>query len=113
VEATHTEGTTAVSATLRVIHEPGFGIELRGGRFEILVGAKTVGSVENHQTFETPIEPGRHTIGIRKGRYSSREQSFEVADGEVVSFRCHGIRIWPLYLASLVVPNLAISLRRT
>jgi hypothetical protein len=102
-----------VSATLSVIHEVGFGIELRRGRFEIDVDGKSLGSVEYHETSETPLEPGRHTIRMRKGRYSSRERSFEVADGEVVSFRCHGIRIWPLYLASIVIPSLAISLERT
>jgi hypothetical protein len=101
-----------VSATLRVTHEPGFGIELRRGRFEILVDGKTLGSVENHSMFETPLEPGRHTIRVRKGRYSSREQSFDLADGEETRFRCHGIRIWPMYVASVVKPDLAISLKR-
>ncbi len=101
-----------MSATLRVTHEHDFGVELRRGRFEILVDGKVVGSAENHETFEAPLEPGRHTIRMSKGRYSSRELSVEAADAQVVSFRCHGIRIWPLYLASIVVPNLAISLKR-
>jgi hypothetical protein len=34
-----------------------------------------------------------------------------VPDGEAVSFRCHGIRIWPMYVASIFVPGLAIALR--
>jgi hypothetical protein len=38
--------------------------------------------------------------------------NFDAADGDVVSFRCHGARIWPLYVASIVVPNLAIALKR-
>jgi hypothetical protein len=101
-----------VSATLRVTREVVFGIELRRGRFEILIDGKSVGSLEYHETVETPLEPGRHTIRIRKGRYSSRDHSFDVADGEVVSFRCHGGRIWPIYVASIVVPNLAIALKR-
>jgi hypothetical protein len=101
-----------MSATLRVTHEVGFGIELRRGRFEISVDDKGLGSLENHETVETPLEPGRHTIRIRKGRYSSRDHSFDVADGEVVSFRCHGARIWPMYVASIIVPNLAIALKR-
>lgn len=101
-----------MSGTLRVTHELGFGIELRRGRFEIQVDGKTVGAVENHQTSETQLEPGRHTIQMRQGRYSSREQSFEIADGEVVNFRCHGVRIWPMYVASIIVPDLAITLKR-
>jgi hypothetical protein len=101
-----------MSVTLRVTREVGFGVELRRGRFEILVDGKTVGSVENNDTLETALESGRHTIRIREGRYSSRGDSFRAADGEVVSFNCHGVRIWPLYVASIVVANLAISLKR-
>jgi hypothetical protein len=101
-----------MSATLKVTREVGFGFELRRGRFEISVDGKRLGSLENHETVETPLEPGRHTIRIRKGRYSSRDRSFDVADGEIVSFRCHGARIWPTYVASIVVPNLAIALKR-
>lgn len=101
-----------MSATLRLTREVGFGIELRRGRFEVSVDGQSVGSVEDHETAETPLEPGRHTLRIRKGRYSSRDRSFDVADGDVISFRCHGARIWPTYVASIVKPDLAISLRR-
>jgi hypothetical protein len=101
-----------VSAELRVTHELAFGIELRRGRFEILVDGKALGSVENRETFETALEPGHHTIRMRKDRYSSRALSFDVADGDLASFRCHGIRIWPMYVASIIAPNLAISLKR-
>ena len=79
-----------MSATLRVTREVGFGIELRRGRFEISVDGNSVGSIDNHETVETPLEPGHHTVQIRHGRYSSRELSFEVADGDAVDFRCYG-----------------------
>jgi hypothetical protein len=101
-----------VTATLRVKREVGFGIELRRGRFEISVDGKSAGSLENQENVETPIEPGRHSICVRKGRYSSREHAFDVTDGEVINFRCHGTRIWPMYVSSIFVPKLAISLRR-
>jgi hypothetical protein len=29
-----------------------------------------------------------------------------------VNFRCHGAGIWPIYVASIVRPDLAISLKR-
>ena len=48
----------------------------------------------------------------RMGRYSSRAQSFEVADGGAVNFRCYGGRIWPIYAISFVVPSLALFLKR-
>jgi hypothetical protein len=101
-----------MSATLKVIHEVGFGIELRRGRFDVVVDDQTVGSVDNHETIETPLEPGHRTIQIRHGRYSSRDEAVDVADGDVVNLRCHGARIWPMYVASIFVPHLAISLQR-
>ena len=100
-----------MSATLVVTRE-GVGIELRRGRFEIRVDDKVVGSIERHETFETPLELGAHTVRIRAGRYSSQDHSFQAVDGEVVNFRCHGAMIWPRYVASIVKPDLAISLKR-
>jgi hypothetical protein len=90
----------------------GAGIELRRGRFEISIDDKTVGSLEYRETVETPLDPGQHILRIRAGRYSSRDRPFDVTDGEVVNFRCHGAMIWPRYVASIVKPNLAISLKR-
>jgi len=101
-----------MSATLKVTRELSFGIELRRGRFEVTVDGQEVGSLQHHETVETQLEAGHHTVRIRKGRYSSRDQSFDAADGEVVTFNCHGIRIWPMYVASIFVPSLAIALRR-
>lgn len=55
---------------------------------------------------------GRHTLSLGENRYSSRDESFETSEGDVVSFRCHGAMLWPRYVASLLIPELAISLRR-
>jgi hypothetical protein len=104
------EGSTMVSATLRLTRE-GFGIELRRGRFEIVVDGSNAGSLERHETVETPLEPGHHTLRIQAGRYSSRDHPFDVTDGEVAIFRCHGAMVWPRYVASIVRPDLAISLK--
>ncbi|HET9080237.1 MAG TPA: hypothetical protein VFO01_06945 [Trebonia sp.] len=98
-------------ATLRLTRE-GHGIELRRGRFEISVDGRGVGSLDYRDTVEAPVEPGHHTLRIRAGRYSSRERSFDAADGEMVSFRCHGTMVWPRWAASFVRPDLAISLMR-
>jgi hypothetical protein len=88
------------------------GIELRRGRFDVSVDGTNVGSLERNDTIETPVEPGQHTLLIQAGRYSSRPQSFDAADGEAVNFRCHGAEVWPRFVASLVKPDLAISLTR-
>jgi hypothetical protein len=100
-----------MSETLRMTRE-GTGIELRRGRFEVVVDGKSVGSIERHETLETLFEPGHHTLRVRAGRYSSRDHSFDVADGEIVNFRCHGTMIWPRYVASIFKPDLAISLKQ-
>ena len=100
-----------MSATLRVTRE-GTGIELRRGRFEIQLDGSSVGSITRHETVVSPVEPGHHILRIRRGRYSSRDRSFDVADGEVIRFRCHGAMVWPRYVASIVAPDLGISLKR-
>jgi hypothetical protein len=90
----------------------GFGIELRRGSFDITVDGKSVGSLEYGQTLETPLEPGHHTLRVRVGRYSSRDHSFDASDGQVVSRRCHGAMVWPRWVASFILPSLAVSVRR-
>jgi hypothetical protein len=100
-----------MAATLRVTREQGFGIELRRGTFEIVVDGERAGSIEDHKSIEVPVPPGGHTLRMRKGRYSSRTLSFDVADGDTAIFQCHGIRIWPMWVASTFVPSLAIALR--
>lgn len=98
-------------ATLKVTRKAG-GIELRRGRFDISVDGQNVGPLERQETVETQLEPGHHTLRLRAGRYSSQDHAFDVADGEVVSFLCHGAEVWPRYAASIVKPDLAISLKR-
>ena len=100
-----------MSATLRLKREA-FGIELRRGTFDVSVDGQSVGSIAWHETLEVPIEPGHHTLRIRAGRYSSRDHPLDAADGETVNLRCHGAMVWPRYLASIAMPNLAISVRR-
>jgi hypothetical protein len=103
------EGEKTVSATLRMTRK-GFGIELRRGRFEILVDGSSVGSLSYGDTVQAQVEPGHHTVRISAGRYSSRARSFDAADGGEVSFRCHGANLWPIWAASFVKTDLAISL---
>jgi hypothetical protein len=100
-----------MSATLRLTRESA-GIELRRGVFDVQVDGRSVGSIARDQTLETPLEPGHHTLRIRKCRYSSQEHPFDVVNDEVVNFRTHGAMVWPRYVASIVKPDLAISLKR-
>jgi len=88
------------------------GVEVRRGTYDVVVDGNRAGSVELHSTFEAPVERGRHTLQIRNGRNSSRTASFDVDEGEVITFRCSGKNILPIFLLSFAVPSLAISLRR-
>ena len=98
-------------ATLTLTHAS-IGAEVRRGPYEVVVDGVRVGSVDMNDTIELPVRAGRHTVQIRDGRMSSGVESFDVADGEVVAFRCTGKRFLPIFLASFVVPRLALKLVR-
>jgi hypothetical protein len=98
-------------ATLKLTHGT-IGVEIRRGTYDVVVDGKPAGSVELNETIDIPLEPGRHTLQVRNGRNSSRTKTFEVAEGEIASFRCSGKSILPIFLLSFVVPSLALSLRR-
>lgn len=100
-----------MSATLKLTHKA-IGAEVRRGAYDIVIDGERVGSVEMNNTTEIPVEAGRHTLQIRDGRKSSSTQTFDAAEGEIVAFRCTGKRFLPLFLASFVVPSLALKLTR-
>ena len=100
-----------MSATLRMTHKS-IGVEVRRGAYEVVVDGQPSGSLDMNDTIEVPVEPGRHTVQVRSGRNSSRAQTFEVAEGQTVAYRCTGKSFLPIFLASFVVPRLALHLRR-
>jgi hypothetical protein len=101
-----------MTATLRITHKA-IGVEVRRGPYDVEVDGQKAGSVEMNNTVEIPIEPGRHTVQVRVGRNSSRSRSFDAAESQTVAFRCTGKSFLPIFLASFVVPNLALQLRRS
>src|ERR1700684_1332154 len=101
-----------MAAMLKMTHKT-IGVEVRRGPYEIVVDGRRAGSLEMNDTIEIPVEPGRHTLQIRSGRNSSRSQTFEAAESQTVAFRCTGKSFLPIFLASFVVPSLAIQVRRT
>ena len=98
-------------ATLKLTHNA-IGAEVRRGTYDALVDGKPAGSVEMNDTIEIPVEPGRHTLQVRNGRNSSRTETFDAAEGDVIAFRCTGKRFLPIFLVSFVVPSLALKLHR-
>lgn len=100
-----------MSATLKLTHKA-IGAEVRRSTYDVVVDSDRVGSVEMNHTIEMPVEPGRHTLQVRNGRNSSSTQTFDAAEDEIVAFRCTGKRFLPIFLASFVVPWLALKLVR-
>jgi hypothetical protein len=98
-------------ATLKLTHKA-IGAEIRRGTYDVVLDGEHVGSVEMNDTFETPVEPGRHTLQVRSGRNSSRTKTFDATDGETIAFRCTGKSFLPIFLASFAIPSLALQLKR-
>jgi hypothetical protein len=106
------ERTQNMAATLHLVRETGWLLELRRGTFEALLDGAEIGSIERNQTIEVPIEPGHHTLQVTAGRYTSHRHDFDAADNEIVSFLCNGAVIWPVFVASLLKPDLALRLKQ-
>jgi hypothetical protein len=100
-----------MTATLKMTHKT-IGVEVRRGPYDVVVDGQRAGSVEMNDTIEIPVEPGHHALQIRSGRNSSHTRTFEVAENQTVAFRCTGKSFLPIFLASFVVPSLALQLRR-
>lgn len=98
-------------ATLTLSHRA-IGAEVRRGTYDVVLDGAHVGSVDMNDTFETRIEPGRHTLRVLNGRSSSRTVTFDAADGDLVAYRCTGKSILPVFLLSFAVPSLALTLHR-
>ncbi len=100
-----------MAATLQLTRH-GVGIELRKGSFDVLVDGNSVGLIDWNDTVEVAVEPGRHKIRLRAGRFSSQDHSFVAAEGEMVRFRVHGAMVWPRWVISMLKPDLAIYVKR-
>lgn len=86
---------------------------VRARPFAVEIDGTVVGTVGAQQSEEFACEPGRHKIVVRSGHHISKTRTFEVAPEECVNFSCRAAYMaWPIFLASLVKPDLAITLRR-
>ena len=101
-----------MTATLQLTRTFG-GVTDRKGKWQILIDGTAAGSIDRKQTVELPVELGHHTLRVeRSERFLSRERSFDAADEQVVCFSCHSQLLWPMYVASLIKPDLWIILKR-
>jgi hypothetical protein len=100
-----------MSASLKLMHKT-IGAEVRRGTYDAVVDGTRAGTPEMNQTIDIPVEAGRHTLQVRHGRNSSAIATLDVTEGKIVSFRCSGKRILPVFLLSFAVPSPALSLTR-
>ena len=101
-----------MTATLQLTRKWG-SVTDRNGKWQILIDGTIASSIDRQQTVELPVEPGHHTLRVKRSeRFLSPERSFDAADEQVVSFWCRSQLLWPMYVASLIKPDLWISLRR-
>jgi hypothetical protein len=100
-----------MSATLKLTHKA-IGAEVRRASYDVVLDDEQVGSVEMNHTVEVPVEPGSHTLQVRDGRKSSGIEVFEAGENAIIAFRCTGKRFLPIFLASFLVPRLALKLVR-
>ena len=80
--------------------------------WQVLLDGKPAGSIANDRVVELPVEPGRHSLRLSSGRFTSPERQFAAADGEVVRFTCRAPLLWPQAAVAVIVPGLWISLRQ-
>jgi hypothetical protein len=100
-----------MAAVLKLTHKS-IGVEVRRSPYDAVVDGQVAGVLKMNDTIEIPIEPGRHTLQVRSGRSSSRSESFDAAENQIVNFRCTGKSFLPIFLASFVIRRWALQLRR-
>jgi hypothetical protein len=97
-------------ATLRLVRAWTGIIGAAHEQWNIAIDGIVVGSIAGNETVDVAVEPGHHTLRLEAGRHRSAVRTFDVKRAEVVGFRCHGPRIWPMLVVALINPNLWISL---
>lgn len=81
-------------------------------RWNIALDGRVVGQLAYEEMVEVSLAPGHHSLRVGQGRHLSARRSFDVAEGEVVSYRCHGPRYPPVFVVGAIKPDLWIALRR-
>jgi len=81
--------------------------------YNISIDGRVVGAIAAGETVEVSVTPGQHSLLLRgRGRNRSPLRAFELAEDEVVTYRCHGPRYGPPHVvAALIKPDLWITLR--
>ena len=101
-----------MGATLKLTHKA-IGVEVRRGTYDIVVDGQRAGSLEMNDTIEIPIEPGRHTLQSSQWPKLQPNSDLRSPPRAKPSPSDAPERVFlPIFLASFVVPSLALQLRR-
>ena len=84
----------------------------QGEAWDIAIDGTVVGAIANQETVDVGVDPGHHTLRLGRGRHISPQRSFDVADGDMVSFRCHAPRVGGTLLAAQFNAELWITLKQ-
>lgn len=88
-------------------------IQDRHAAWSILLDGQMVGHIAHEETFETPVNPGTHTLQLTStGRRCSPVRTFTIGGESLADFRCHSQPVWPLMLMALAVPGRWIALKQ-
>jgi hypothetical protein len=98
-------------ATLKLTRKIG-GIIDKNRAWNIEIDGNVVGSIDYRSSVEITISPGTHTLRVLLDRHLSRPRTFDAPDGGVVSFHCRAQMFWPMFIASVIKPDLWIILRQ-
>lgn len=67
----------------------GSGNSHNGRAWQVVIDGSVVGSVPNNETVDVPVDAGCHTVEVASMRFlRSSEESFEVAEGQVIGLSC-------------------------
>ena len=95
-----------MAAALHLVREEGVVMERRRGTCNVLLDNTDVGSIDMRHSLAVPVEPGNCTLQVEVGRRTSGRYRSNVAEG---NFRCNGAQVWPIYVPSIVKPDLALT----
>ena len=100
-----------MSATLKLTHKS-IGVEVRRGAYDVVVDGRGLGISADERHDRDSDRTGTSDAAGRSGRKSSRTETFDAVENQIVAFRCTGKSLLPIFLASLFVPSLALQLVR-
>lgn len=89
------------------------GWERKPTTYTIYVDGATAGTIMQGQQVVLPVEPGRHSIVFRMGRYASEALDLSIVEGKNELLECgHELKAVPSFFGKLLGPKSFIRAKR-